>query len=172
MSAARPYAKAAVAFAEEKKSLSEWLHSLRLLALVAADRRVKKLVLNPQLSLEQTVDIFKSIVQPLAPGVENFLRLLSERKRLSLLPAIAELFAEYYARQAKILVVDVSTASNLSATQSAQLNQVLSQHFAKTIDMRQHVDAKLLGGALIRADDLVIDVSVRGQLEKLAKELV
>jgi F-type H+-transporting ATPase subunit delta len=37
--------------------------------------------------------------------------------------------------------------------------------------MRNVVDSTLLGGALVRAGDLVIDGSLKGRLERLATEL-
>ena len=46
----------------------------------------------------------------------------------------------------------------------------------KRLDSEVHlhceIDPSLIGGAVIRADDLVIDGSVRGRLERIAHELV
>ncbi len=169
---ARPYAKAAFEYAEEHHCLSEWLDFLRALAFIAKDRAVKKLLLNPQMTKEKLITLFSEIVKNLPKGGENFLLLLAEKHRFNALPSIAEIFEQYYSQQEQVLVVDITAASELTALQKTQLTATLKQHFGKSIEMKTHIDANLLGGVVIRADDLVIDGSVRAQLGKMAKELI
>jgi F-type H+-transporting ATPase subunit delta len=47
----------------------------------------------------------------------------------------------------------------------------LTAKLGKTVDMTVETDASLIGGAIIRAGDMVIDGSVRGRLHKLATAL-
>ena len=52
-----------------------------------------------------------------------------------------------------------------------QLAAALSRRFQREVKMTSRVDTSLLGGAVIRAGDMVIDGSVRGRLDKLREAL-
>jgi F-type H+-transporting ATPase subunit delta len=65
----------------------------------------------------------------------------------------------------------VSTAYPLSEAETQQLADTMQVRLERSITLTSETDPSLLGGALIRADDLVIDGSVRGRLNKLAGTL-
>lgn len=71
----------------------------------------------------------------------------------------------------KTLSVDVSSYSDLSSAQQQRLIESLSQRLQRKVSLKISIDPSLLGGAIIRAGDLVIDGSVRGKLSKLSTEL-
>ena len=52
-----------------------------------------------------------------------------------------------------------------------QIETILQQRLGKAVDINMTIDQTLLGGWLIRAGDEVIDLSIRGRLERLATEL-
>ena len=53
-----------------------------------------------------------------------------------------------------------------------QVAQALKKRLGREVELELEVDATLIGGAIIRAEDLVIDGSVRARLEKLAHTLI
>ena len=53
-----------------------------------------------------------------------------------------------------------------------QVAQALKSRLGREVEMELEVDAALIGGAIIRAEDMVIDGSVRARLEKLAHALI
>jgi F-type H+-transporting ATPase subunit delta len=169
---ARPYAKAAFEFAEENKLLTPWLNFLQALSPITQQRVVRKALLNPTIDKNKIVDLFVEAMGELPLGVENFLRLLATKHRLNLLSRITELFRQYYSRQEKVLAVNVSTAVGLTEKQHQHLLALLEKHFGKAIEMKTQVKEELLGGVEIRAEDLVIDASVRGKLARLAQALI
>ena len=63
------------------------------------------------------------------------------------------------------------SAQTLSDKQKAKIAESLRKRLGREVDLSCSVDASLLGGAVIRAGDLVIDGSARGKLEKLAAQL-
>ena len=104
-------------------------------------------------------------------GLQNFVRVLAENHRLLLLPEIA---AHYEALRAQIentVDVEVISAVPLSAAQADKLSQALRTRLKRQVRMQNSVDATLLGGAVIRAGDLVIDGSLKGRLQRLGTEL-
>ncbi len=87
---ARPYARAAFGIARDEGSFAAWSQALGFAAQVAADPRVAGILANPKLSDDEAVTLLA------APGagetVARFLRMLSENRRMELLPEIARSF--------------------------------------------------------------------------------
>ena len=67
--------------------------------------------------------------------------------------------------------VEVVSAVALDAAQADKLAAALNARLKRRVRMKNSVDATLLGGAVIRAGDLVIDGSLKGRLERLGTEL-
>ena len=105
-------------------------------------------------------------------AIENFIALLAENKRLLLLPEIALQFEALRAEQEKTLVATVSSFSAFTKVQEQQLIESLSRRLQRQVTLEIKIDSSLIGGAVIRAGDFVIDGSVRGKLSKLSTELV
>jgi F-type H+-transporting ATPase subunit delta len=88
-----------------------------------------------------------------------------------LLPEIAEIFEALKANQEKTVDVELSTAFALSSDVVNTLTQALQARLSRQINLQTKVDKHLIGGAVIRAGDTVIDSSVRGKLTKLAEAM-
>ena len=169
---ARPYAKAAFEYACDAKALAAWSQSLALASQVAGDPRVAQLIKNPKLTAADHASLITGVAgDRLAPGVGNFVRVLAENHRLALLPEVAAHF-EFLRSQAENTVdVEVVSAVPLDAAQTQKLKQALDKRLKASVRMTNTVDAGLVGGAVIRAGDLVIDGSLKGRLERLRTEL-
>lgn len=169
---ARPYAKAAFEVAVQDSGLDNWSKMLRVTASVATQDAVRSLLINPALSSEQVAQSFIDVCsEELDEKGRNFVRLLAENKRLELLPEISGLFEHLKAIQEKSVDVEITTAFEISSDITDKLAQSLKSRLQREINMATNVDADLIGGAVIRAGDTVIDSSVRGKLTKLAESL-
>lgn len=169
---ARPYAKASFEVALAAGELSTWSQSLKLLASVAANDIVRKTMLSPALTAaEQASMLIKLCGDELMPKAGNLIRLLAENKRLQLLPEISELFEALKANQEMTVDVELSTAFELNKDVVKKITQALQTRLNREIKLQTHVDRNLIGGAVIRAGDTVIDSSVRGKLTKLAEAM-
>ncbi|SDK42322.1 F0F1 ATP synthase subunit delta [Microbulbifer yueqingensis] len=169
---ARPYAKAAFAYAQEASDLGGWSTALATAAAVSQSEKVGEMLENPQLTADERAEKFLSICSDdLSESGKNFLKLLAENHRLPLLPEIYELFEELKAQAEATLEVEVASARPLSEAQAQQLTQALSKKFGREVQLHSAVDESLLGGAIVRAGDTVIDGTVRGRLAKLAEAM-
>ncbi len=169
---ARPYAKAAFEAAREAKLLAEWSASLQVAAALGGDARIAELLDNPKLSEDQIVGFFDGFKTG-ADGVHwlNFIRLLAENKRLGLLPEIAARFELLRAEYENEVDVVVTSAVPLSDSQKAKLAASLKTRLQRDVRITTALDPGLLGGAMIRAGDLVIDGSIKGRLQRLTSDL-
>jgi F-type H+-transporting ATPase subunit delta len=169
---ARPYAKAAFMSARDAKALPAWSQALREGSGVAADTRIADLISNPKMSVDQVVSMFAGLG---GAGIDahwqNFVRLLATNKRLDVLPEIAVQYELLRAQYENELDVQVTSAVALDGTQEAKLIAALKTRFKRDVRMTTSIDPTLLGGAVIRAGDLVIDGSINGRLQRMATEL-
>lgn len=170
---ARPYAQAAFEVAQQQGKLKDWSEMLQWLAAVAADKSVHSLLGNPEVSQDALVKLFVEICgDKLNQQGQNFVRLLTENKRLNVLPEIAEQFEEQRAEAEKTVAAEVTTAFALTAEQQQVLAAALKKRLGRDVTLVSKTDESLLGGAIVRAGDMVIDASVTGQLERLANKLM
>jgi F-type H+-transporting ATPase subunit delta len=169
---ARPYAKAAFEYARDANSLERWSHGLATAAQVVADPRVAALTKNPQMTIADLVSLVTEVEGPKPdPGLRNFVHVLAENRRLLLLPEIAAHYEALRSAVENTVDVEVVSAVQLDTAQADKLKQALSTRLQRQVRMRTSVDSTLLGGAVLRAGDLVIDGSLKGRLERLATEL-
>jgi F-type H+-transporting ATPase subunit delta len=169
---ARPYAKAAFEYARDSKAFAAWSGGLATAAAIVADPRVAALTKDPQWTAAALAGFVTDIVGArLDPGMQNFVRLLAENHRLLLLPEIAAHYEVLRAEVENTVDVEVISAVALDAAQQQKLAAALSTRLKRQVRMQNSVDASLLGGAVLRAGDLVIDGSLKGRLERLGTEL-
>ena len=169
---ARPYAQAAFLFASEHHVLKDWSDMLGLLAAIATDPEMVRLIESPELTVTRLADLFIGIGgERLNEKCHNFIRVLSEARRLQLLPEIAALFEIQRRTAEQTISAELITAFPASEAQQATVTAALKQRLGRDIELQCTTDAALLGGAVIRAGDLVIDGSVRGKLERLGTAL-
>ena len=169
---ARPYAQAAFLFASEHQTLKDWSEMLELLAAVASDPTMIQVIDNPQLTETQVADLFIGIGgERIDENCQNFIRLLAENRRLHLLPDIAAQF-EIQRREAEHTVkAELITAYPASESQKDAVIAALKKRLERDIELDCTTDSSLLGGAIIRAGDLVIDGTVLGKLQRLGNAL-
>ena len=169
---ARPYAQAAFDFAKQKGELKSWSELLTLAAEVVADEQVAELVDNPELSVDQLDNLMQALVGDAANQFgHNFLRLLIEERRLPVLPEIAEQFERLRAEEEKSIDVEVRSAVALDEAYQQKIAAALKARFGRDVKLHCEVDDALVGGAVIRAGDQVIDGSVRTRLAEMSSAL-
>lgn len=169
---ARPYAKAAFDFAIEHKTLDKWSEFLDGMAQIVMDKRIMHVLHNPNISSEQVLALFFSVMPDLDENCKHLLYLLAEHRHLSVLPDIALLFKQLHAEYKDIMDVWVTSAFDLDKRQAERLKKVLAKRLnKKEINLHCTIDKMILGGAIISAGDLVIDGSGRSKLSRLKEYL-
>lgn len=172
---ARPYARAAFRHAADHGALAPWSALLAAGADVANDDGAAALFGNPRVAGSQLVDLIAGVAAAAGAAVDtearNFLALLAENHRLGLLPEISVQFEALKAEVEHSIDVDLSTAMALTEAQRGALSKALEARFGRTVRLHETVDPSLLGGAIVRAGDLVLDGSLTGRLARLEQQL-
>ena len=169
---ARPYAEAVFKRAKESGAAEKWSEMLLFLATVVKDKELSAVIDNPKFSKANLSRLMLDVCQEQidAEGV-NFLKLLIHYDRLPLVPLIATLYEQYRSEDEGYVDVDVLTAYVFSKEEEKQLATTLKKTLNKDLRLNMEIDKTLIGGILVRAGDIVIDGSIRGQLQQLAKRL-
>lgn len=173
---ARPYAKAAFEHALAQSELALWNDALEIMSQAMCDQQAIAFIQSPQSTVEQQSKLFMSLFakdKALAgkKDIEHFVQMLAENKRLLMLPEIYALYTQHRAEHEKTLVAHVRSFMALTGKEQEEIIASLSQRLKRQISLDVVIDKSLLGGAVIRAGDLVIDGSVREKLNKLSAEL-
>ena len=166
---ARPYANAVFSIANEKGELKAWSELLAVLSQCIEDDDIASMIASPSVTDEQVIELLANITgETMSDEARHFLMLLSENNRLSLLNDIAVIYEELRAEAEQVMTADVSAAKALTPEQEANISAALKKRTGRDVTLNVEVDESLLGGAIIRAGDLIIDGSALGKLNRLA----
>jgi F-type H+-transporting ATPase subunit delta len=177
---ARPYAKAAFDIAREAGELAAWSESLRVAGALLADGQVAKYLSRPALNDDKRLDFLTGLLASAGGRVlsgtdkkgTNFLKLLLEYGRIAALPEIAEHFEMLKAEVENTVDVTVTSSTPLSAEQRSTIAAALEKRLGRNVNLETEVNENLIGGAVIRAGDVVIDGSLRARLDGLSAALI
>jgi len=169
---ARPYAKAIFSLARQGNTLDKTSAGLMRAAATVADPRVHALLGSPHVTPAQLAELVTGVAGAgLDENSRNFVSLLAQNRRLGFLPEIAALFEQMKAELENVVDVEVVAASKLSPDQESRYAAALQKKLGRKVRLHTRVDGSLIGGAVLKAGDLVIDGSIKGRLERLAVEL-
>jgi len=176
---ARPYAKALFDLASGERKLQAWSDALAAAAAVVADANAARWLANPGFDDGARATLVGSVASAVkggelltSPAGKNLLKLLAENDRLTVLPEIATQFEQLKAEAENKVNVTVTSATPIDQALADQIKKSLEQKLKRTVELTLAVDASLIGGAVIQADDMVIDGSVRTRLQRLTEAIV
>jgi F-type H+-transporting ATPase subunit delta len=179
---ARPYAEAVFELAREAGELDEWSTALNVASNVMANGKVAKFLANPSLTDGERLKFLTGLIDAAGDGDNiltgqakegrNFLKLLLEYGRIAVLPEIAEHFDALKAEVENTIDVTVTSATTLDDAQKKVIAEALGKRLGRNVRLEAELDESLIGGAVIRAGDIVIDGSLRSRLKGLSNALI
>ena len=170
---ARPYAKAAFAFASEQGATDNWSNALQVLSAAVQDEAFSAYLSRPELTPAEQVSVFAKLLgDDLNSAVSNFLVLLAENDRIALMPEISAEYEQLKLQDNNTTDVVIESAMELSAEQVETLSAALAKRFNSVVNVSVIVNPALIAGVVIRAGDQVIDDSALNKLEKMRTRLL
>ncbi len=177
---ARPYARAVFAEAKAKGKLHAWSVVMEALSQVVQNQWVVQWTLDPRLSSSQLESMLYDLVEhsvndavmKLGDALSHFIALLVKKKRLVVLPQIAFLYHQLMLEEEQVTEAEVIAAFPLSEDHRRSIEAALEKRFHSKIQLKVSKDESLIGGALIRVNDWVMDGSIKGKLAKLTESLM
>ncbi|HXU04878.1 MAG TPA: F0F1 ATP synthase subunit delta [Polyangia bacterium] len=145
-----------------------------LAALWNESDELRQALENPVFRPEQKRAVLENILPRVAPTpeVQRFVLLLLDRRRIMLLPAIARAYRDLTDAQLGQVRAEVTSAQELAPATLDRVRRSLEQRTGKKVIVSSKVDPELIGGLVARVGDLVLDGSVRTQLDDLRTRLL
>ena len=170
---ARPYAKAAFAYASEQGATDNWSNALQVLSATVQDEAFSAYLNRPELTPVEQVGLFAKVLgTEQTQAVSNFLTLLADNNRLVLLPEIAVEYEQLKSQNSNTVDVVIESAFPLTSVQEQLLTHALEKRFNSSVVVSVEVNPALIAGVVIRAGDQVIDDSALNKLEKMRTRLL
>ncbi len=170
---ARPYARAVFELAKSQTDYQKWSDSLALMAAVIGSDTMVSMLDNPQLTRSGAgALVIQACGEDIDGGAKNLLNMLAENDRLSQLPMIAALYNQFCDEAEGTVEAEVISAQPLSKEQKTAIANALKQRLGRDIQLNCSVNKDLVGGAVVRAGDLVIDGSAVEHLRQLSSALI
>lgn len=172
--ASLPYAEALFELSQGMKSVGKTQQDLSLIGeTLEQSTYLKNFLINPLV----LSDVKKAVLSDLFLGqisshVFNFLSLLIDRRRITLLSSIINCYLDLVYQLQLVTVADVYTANGFTESQKEALQRVLkSITDSKEVQLIFHIDAELIGGFIVKVGSKVIDMSIYGQLNQISSYL-
>tara|TARA_Y100000813_G_scaffold101909_1_gene72797 strand:- start:1225 stop:1737 length:513 start_codon:yes stop_codon:yes gene_type:complete len=163
---ARPYAQAIY---DHSKG---WEKDLGQLELALETSEVQRLIDSPQLAYKEKTEVFLSLFEgQIESKTSNFIKVLGESKRISLLPHISREYKKLLSGTKGSSEVLITSAFELTDEQLKKVTDSLKGRYGDSLTVEQVIDKSLIGGFSIKCGDEVTDYSVKGKLEKLRNQI-
>jgi len=165
---ARPYAKAIFELARDSKAYAKWSDQLVLLDAIAADPDMQNIIQDPSVSDGKLTELILDVAaEAFDEQMRNLVKLLVRNDRLSVVGYINQQYVVLRDEAEQIVEAQLITASEVGDAQKHAIETALSSRLGKQIKLEALVDESLIGGAVVRAGDWVVDGSVKAQLQDL-----
>jgi F-type H+-transporting ATPase subunit delta len=166
---ARPYAEAAYGLAREQGSVAAWADQLAALVSITTETQVAELINNPSTPTDVVANVVNAVgASVLTDGAKRLVDTMAANRRLSVISDVKAQFDVLRAENEGRIQASVTSAVALSSEQQAVLKNALDAKWSANVEVTFNVDSTLVGGAVIKAHDWVIDGSIASQLNKLA----
>lgn len=172
---AERYAQALFELGEESGQLSSVADKIRSFAeTYETSRELRAALQNPVLTKEERRALLSAVARKLSvPDVaEKCLQLMADRRRLAALSVMAQRLTEMVDLKEGVLRASVTTATTMSESYYQSLTSKLAAATNKKVVLTREVDEDLVGGAIARIGDALIDGSIRGKLRKMERQLL
>ena len=166
---AKPYAKASFEFANENNLLKEWSLLLGVFSELVSSADMVNTINSPDVSQAEIIKSLKDLVDV---NFYNFIALLAENDKLEIIPAIADRFKTISNEHNNSCIAEVTIAYKADKNLLESLQKRLETRFGSSVSMNVSIDPSIIGGAIVKVGDSVIDDSISGRIEKLKNILL
>jgi F-type H+-transporting ATPase subunit delta len=171
---ARRYAKALMTIGKEEGQAETYKEELGgVVKLLEENKELVQAITNPLYDAESRKKVLEVVVERLGLSrvMTSFLFLCFDKGRIQYLNDIYTFYEKLTDELANIVRADLVSAVELPEESITKIRDALSEKTGKEVRMDVSVDPALIGGAVTRIGDLVLDGSVRTQLMSLKESL-
>ena len=169
---ARVYAEALFGAAKEEGKLDVIREQLAQFAeALEKGSEMQLFFFSPYFSSTEKSEGLRKAIDGAEPELINFLELLCEKHRVPVIFRIRRKFEELWAKENKRLGVTVTSAVELDPSVVEKIGEEIERQTGQKVELESRVDGDILGGLVLQVGNMVLDASVRNNLEKLRKNV-
>jgi F-type H+-transporting ATPase subunit delta len=177
---ARRYAKALLSIGVADKQFERYGQEIKAFAQAYSDSKdLREVLENPVFPVDQRIKAVEAMARRIAAAlggepsqpVVNFLKLLVDRKRIGEIVLISLVLSDLVDELARRVRATVVSARPLSPEARANLERAIAARAEKSVVLEAKTDPEQIGGVTVQIGDLIFDGSIRGQLERMKKQL-
>ena len=170
--AAHRYAKATYKLAQEANTLDKLFEDMKTLRdTFATSSSLRNVLKNPVISLNKKADIAEQVFKKTDDLTHKLLDLLAQKNRIHQLDQVADAFVELYEQKHNIQRATVISASELGHSTEKEIRKKIKELTGSEAELTKEIDASLIGGFLLKINDMQFDASVSGKFNRLRQEL-
>lgn len=170
--AARRYADAVFGIAHDTASHDRWLSDLEDIAALFSEPTVNGFLVSTRVAQAEKEQVLDNALPDVQRAASNFAKLLVRKRRANLAPQIIEAFRERLNSVRGIAEATVTTAVPLSDDARSAVEEAVRRFTnAETVSLSETVDGQIIGGAVVKIGDRIIDGSVRTRLSTMRRSL-
>jgi F-type H+-transporting ATPase subunit delta len=169
---ARVYSEALFAAARDRGKID--LIRDQLQALVAAlqdNRELHLFFFSPHFSTREKKEGIERVLVGADEIFVNFLTVLIDNHRMPVVFRIARQYEMLWQEENRLLPVEVTSAVELDESIVRQIQERVEQQTGRRVELTRHVDESILGGLIVRVSNMILDASIRNQLERLRRQV-
>ena len=101
----------------------------------------------------------------------NFLNLLIDNHRLPVIFRIRKQYEALWREENRLLPVEITSAVELDDAVARSIAERVEQQTGRRVELTRRVDESILGGLVVRVSNMILDASIRNQLERLRRQV-
>jgi F-type H+-transporting ATPase subunit delta len=171
---ARRYAKALILIGKEDSQAETYREELeKIIALLDGENMFEQAVCNPLYNTKNRRNVLQAVLEKLEMSkvINSFLLLLFDKGRIDFLRDISSYYNKLADEFKGIVSANLISATKLSSESFDQIRNSLSKMIGKEVLLEAEQDSSLIGGVVTRIGDLVLDGSIKTQLQNMRESL-
>jgi F-type H+-transporting ATPase subunit delta len=171
---AKRYARAFFDIAVEEGKVEAYGGELAgFTSIVQQNKALQEFLANPIFELKSKKTVIEELLgrAQISSRTANFLRLLVDKQRISMLGEVDNAYREFMDKALKKVRVSVKTAYPLTSELEGALKKRVAEMTGKEVEMTVEDDSSLIGGLVVRVGDTLYDSSIKAQLGNIRKLL-
>jgi F-type H+-transporting ATPase subunit delta len=169
---ARVYSEALFGAAKEQGKVDLLRDQLGALCDALEERRELRLFFfSPLFSTRERKEGLGRLLSGADESFVNFLEILIDNHRMPVIFRIRRQYDSLWREEHKLLPVEVTSAIELDDEIARQIQERVEQQTGRTVELTRCVDERILGGLIVRVSNMILDASIRNQLERLRRQV-
>ncbi|MDB4443722.1 ATP synthase F1 subunit delta [bacterium] len=170
----RRYAKALMSLGQEDGNFERYGTDLQeFTEFCKKYKAFKEAIANRVFPVEERKEVLHAVLEKsdISDMVKNFLNLLLDKNRIGAIEGITNHYDKLSDDISNIALAEITAPKPLKKETQDRLEKVLGDFTSKAIRIEVKEDESLIGGVIVKIGDMVLDGSVKAQLDGLKESL-